>query len=323
MQTLQAQYEAYEAEKAGLNPLNPDDNFRLTVIEQEQAKIREQLADAERLQRQAAEVAEIELPHDYDDLWMVTGANGEIRNLIRQVKEQLFAAHNDELVQLRASHRAQMDAVTAENTALNERVQKLEGELEVTKNQLEAAQIAAANAVDRLRDAETKRDNSVRLKEEAEAERDRAQAEAASLKRQIDELEGMMRTYRSQSSGGYTGGLKLTSTISAESKEDELNRILARRGLGPLQPPKRPEEPVTEEDVARQMQVVEEAAADAERFPEVVSDDATGAEAAPGAEEVAGDAGEAQPPTLEARVTVLEEWRLEISRKLRDLGYAI
>lgn len=308
---LQARFDALETEKASLNPSNPDDKFRLTVIEQEQAQIRTQLDEQDRLQKQAVEVAEVELPHDYDALWR-SGANEEIRSLLRQAKEQIFARHNDELATLVEAHREQLAAALAEITSLNTEMQQLQADLDIANQNYRQAIKISESIEERLEEVAANRDNAVRAKEEAEVERDRALTQAKSLSSQVDELEGMLRTLRSQANGGYTGALKLTSTLKPDTKADELNRILERRGLDPLPLPVRPEEPVTQEQIAEQSAAVEEAAAEAERFPEVVQVDTAGSEPSTGAEEAAGDAGPVRPAaSLESRVAALEAWKAQ------------
>lgn len=255
---LREKYEALEVEKIALNPENPDDRFRRTVLENEQANIAAQLKDAERLQRQAEEVADVQLPEDYDARWGVEGANDEIRNLISQVKEYAFAQHNDELAAL-------LDEHTAHERELQDRIQTLtedgaqfETKIDALYNELAMERAAKHAAISATQDAESKRDNAVAQLEEAQAEAKRQQALAESYKRQIDELEGMLRTYKSRQGSGSKGNLVLTSTLKPESDEDrearlkrekleQLNRQLARRGADPIPVPPAVSFPTAEE----------------------------------------------------------------------------
>lgn len=321
---LQAQYNALEAEKATLNPNNPDDKFRLTVIQQEQDKIQAQAAEQERLQRQAEEVATVELPQDYDTLWGVTGANDEIRALVQQVKEYAFSVSNDELAKVQEDYKSKLKVLQEVNEALaweKALAQSALDDAEAKAKQAEADKLAA---LERLADAESKRDNAVRLMEEAQAERDKAKAEVGGLKRQIDELEGMLRTYKSKAASGFTGGLKLTSTLPVESEEErqarqererieQINKGLARWNVDPLPLPQSPA-------AAQEVATAAEPALD-DRFSVDSADvDAGGLAEGDALVEVAGEA-----PSLEARVAALEAWKQALESELsqREIAVAV
>lgn len=318
---LQSKLDALESEKANLNPNNPDDRFRATIIDQEIAGIREQLAAEDRLQQQAAEVAEIELPLDYDIVWGVDGANEEIRSLIRQTKEQLFAKHNDELAQQREKHTSSMKTVEADNADLINRVADLEIRAEQAEVRADKAEGEIRYANQQTAEAIIKRDASVIAKEEAEAERDRYIGQVKSLNSQVNELESMLRTYRSQASGGYAGGLKLTSNIKAESDEERAarqererieaaNRALARWGSEPLQLPSNP----AHQEVATTAEEPKE-----EPFhPDAEEQHADRLDAADDAVEVAGEA-----PSLEERLAALEARMDRVSYELDQMGIAV
>jgi len=311
-QELQQRYDALEIEKQSLNPNNADDRFRQTIVEQEQAKIKDQMDAEDRLQRQAAEVAEIQLPEDYDERWGVVGANQEISNLLRQVKEFLFSQHNDELAKLQQEHKERIVAFDVDKAQLIELVAGFETKLADVEGRLFRADADKGTALEQLAEAESKRDNAVAAKEEAEADRDKARSENKSLKGQIDELEGMLRTYRSRSNSGAVSGLVLTSTLKTESEEERkarlerervehLNHLLVRRGSDPLPLPTSPAQ-------------AEAAAATEEpddRFP--ADEDAHDSERLVEADEGVAVAGEAAPElTLEGlaeRVKALEEFK--------------
>ncbi|GIO13553.1 hypothetical protein J19TS2_31080 [Cohnella xylanilytica] len=304
---LQAQYDALEAEKATLNPNNPDDKFRLTVIQQEQDKIQAQAAEQERLQRQAEEVATVELPRDYDAYWNATGANDEIRALVQQVKEYAFSVSNDEIAKLQEDYKSKLKVLQEVNEALawdKALVKSALDDAEAKAKQAEADKLAA---LDRLADAESKRDNAVRMMEEAQAERDKAKAEVGGLKRQIDELEGMLRTYKSKASNGFTGGLKLTSTLPVESEEErqarqererieQINKGLARWNVDPLP---LPQSPAASQEVAAAAEPAHD-----DRFSVDSADvDAGGLAEGDAPAQVAGE--DATELTLEQKVNVL------------------
>jgi hypothetical protein len=312
----QKRYEALEAEKQALNPNNADDRFRQTVIEQEQAQIKAQHESEDRLQRQAAEVAEIQLPEDYDLRWGVVGANEEVRSLLRQIKEFQFSQHNDELAKLQAEHTDRIRLIEESKAELIDQVAALESKLEDSDAKVIRAVNEKLVAQEQLIDVESKRDNAVVAKEEAEADRDKARSEVMSLKGQIDELEGMLRTYRSRTSGGAGGGLVLTSTLKPETEEeriarleqerlDQLNKSLARIGHAPLQFPTSP----AEAEAA--------AATEDERFP--VDEDAHDAGRLDEGDKAVEVAGEV--PSLEARVTELEEWKNSVEERIAGLTF--
>lgn len=320
-QELQQRFDALETERQALNPNNADDRFRLTVIEQQQADIRAQMDAEDRLQRQAAEVAEIDLPEDYDERWGVTGANDEIRNLLRQVKKYMISQHNDELAKLQEEHKERIRAIEENNSAFIDQIAHLEQRLAETEGKLFRAEAIKGTALDQLTDAESKRDNAVALKEEAEAERDKLQSENKSLKSQIDELEGMLRTFRSRASGGVSGGLVLTSTLPKESEEErkarlererieQINRGLARIGSTPLPLPPSP---------ALEAAPTAAESPEDDRFPaDEIEDDVGRLDEGDAGVVVAGEA-----PTLEERVAALEEWKLDVVREFRNFGYEL
>jgi chromosome segregation ATPase len=304
---LQAQYDALETEKATLNPDNPDDKFRLTVIQQEQDKIKAQAAEQDRLQQQAEAVATVTLPQDYDSLWGVSGANEEITSLIKQAYETAFAAGNDELAK-----------VQEEKIALAAQVAELQSSLDSVNAQLREAIADKLAAQEAQADAESKRDNAVKLMEEAQAERNLTTAQVDGLKRQIDELEGMLRTYKSRSSAATFGvglsGIKFTSTIKPESDEErkareererieQINKGLARLGSEPLP---LPPSPGSTEAAA----TVEQPAHD-DRFPvDAEAHDAGGLAEGNAPVEVAGE--DAQELTLEQKVNELWAWKAKV-----------
>lgn len=257
-QGLQQRYDELEAAKAGLNPDNPDDRFRFTVIEQEQAQIRVQfdgvlqdIANAERLQKQAEEVAIILLPEDYDVRFGFLGANDEIRSLIGQVKEYLFSQHNDEIAKLQEGHAEYVRTNDADKARLIDLVADRDVEILGLEESEFRAGANMRTAQEQLIEAEKKRDNAIVAKEDSEAVTEKTLNENKSLKGQIDELEGMLRTYRSQAKAGVTGGLVLTSTLKPESEEErtaridrerieQINKGLLRNGLTPLPLPTSP-----------------------------------------------------------------------------------
>lgn len=251
METQEQRLAALKEEAAGLNPDNLDERFRLAQVQQQIAEVEQQLGEQQRLQQQADNIEETVLPYDYDERWGVAGANEEIRNLIQQVKEFLFQQHNEELAQLRQDHAHRLRELETDLAEKNDLVALLQAGRDVTEELVKRMEADRATAEERQADAERKRDNAVVQKEEAEAERDKAVGEVDSLKRQINELEGMLRTYRSRNSSGAIGGLVLTSTLKDETEEErkarkererveELNRMLARRGSEPLRLPPSP-----------------------------------------------------------------------------------
>ncbi|CAI6073335.1 hypothetical protein [Cohnella sp. JJ-181] len=320
---LQKQYEVLEAEKA---TLSTDDKFRLTVIEQEQAKIKAQLDEQDRLQRQAEEVATVSLPQDYDALWGVEGANAEITALLQQVKEYDFAISNDELAtasQAWAEERAALAGQVADLQAANG---KLTADKEAAEAQAKQDRNDMRTAQEQLVEAELKRDNAVKFMEEAQAEaeqaradRDKAVAEVSGLKGQIDELEAQVAQYKKKAGAGFGGGLKLTSTIKAESDEEkqakaererveQLNRSLQRFSVTPLPLPPSIgtfNPPAAYVEAAASTEETEPAATDERFYQAETAELADGLDA-----EHMGDEAEratAEGSTLEAKVAALAE----------------
>lgn len=277
---------------------------------------------AQELIQQAESVADTPLPHDYDAKWLVVGANQEIRNLLRQMKEYLIGQHNDELAKLHEEFGSLIAAEQTSNGYLIDKVARLETALAATEERALKAETEALTAQDLQKDAEKKRNNAVIQKEEAEAERDKAIAREKGLKGQIDELEGMLRTYRSRSSSGHSGGLVFKSTIKPETVEERderlererietINRSLMRHGSAPLPLP-----------VKQIEEALAEVAASSEpnpddRFPaDAVGVDSDGLDEADTPVEVAREES-----TVEERLTALEEWKLSVEERIAGLHY--
>ncbi|MFC3797914.1 hypothetical protein [Cohnella sp. GCM10012308] len=349
---LKNQQEWLEIERAALNENNPDDKFRLTIIDQELGKIKAQQDEQDRLQRQAEEVASISLPYDYNELWGVTTANAEITNLLQQVKEHTFATCNDELAKVQDEHRAASQAWAEERAGFNEQNAFLKAANDAEAAAREAAEAQAQRdradritAQEQLAEAEGKRDNAVRMMEEAQAEaeqaradRDKAQAEVSGLKSQIDELEAQVAQYKKKASAGFGGGLKLTSTIKQETDEEkqakadkerieQLNRSLERFNVSPLPLPPTigTFNPPAEYVEAAAAEETEPAATDERFYPAADEQHADGLD-----EEHVGDAAEgaaSEGPTLEAKVAALElrvtalEQRPRSSFEYSNTGY--
>lgn len=345
---LKKQQELLEAERAALNEYNPDDKFRLTIIDQELGKIKAQQDEQDRLQRQAEAVATVVLAHDYDAIWG-PGANDEITSIIQQTKEYAFSLSNDELAKVLDEHRAASQAWAEERAGFNEQNAFLKAANDAEASAREAAEAQAQReradritAQEQLAEAEGKRDNAVRLMEEAQAERDKAVAEVSGLKNQIDELEAQVAQYKKKASAGFGGGLKLTSTIKPESDEErqakaererveQLNRSLQRFSVTPLPLPptlvtmNAPEEYV--EQAATSTEETEPAATDERFYPAEDEQHADGLDAEHVGDEAEGAASEG--PTLEAKVTDLvermtaAETRLtEMEQRLANSGFA-
>lgn len=291
------------------------------------------------------EQGNITLPRDYDVYH--PGLNQDIQNLLRQVIAAKDAQHAAELSEIVESYKERLSVAETASSELAERCRTLTEDRDRLEDKVDALESEVLTARERAAEAEFKRDNAVRIAEEAEvsiaplrAENDRLKRSEESLKEQINELEGMLRTYKSTKP---SGGIQLTSILPDVSEEElkarkererieGLNKVLERRGIEPLAVPPLPSvDSVTEEAVNEQMERVAEAAvADADTFP-VVSDD-TGAEAAEsGAEETAVDAGDAgeeadealsledQLRNLEHRVSYLERWKESAEVRLVDL----
>lgn len=255
---------------------------------------------------------QIALPHDYDARFGVQGLNAEIENLIRQIA----AAHEEAAIVL---HEINSD---------------LQQTNEVLKRRL-------ATECEQREEAEMKRDNAVRMMEEAQTEVEATSAEIGrmlreveSLNGQIRELEAELRRYKSAAKERdrniIPGGIKLTSTLPPESEEEKrersrldiINKGLSRLGMEPLNLPPLPST-VTETDLAEQSRRVQEAAeADAESF-RVVSDDSAEIEVERGEDAVSGDARDVNTPKNQTEIELLmtrmddmEAWRKRIDAHL-------
>ncbi|WP_438447427.1 hypothetical protein [Gorillibacterium sp. sgz5001074] len=297
-----------------------------------------QLKNLEDGEEKAAEVlAGFQLPQDYDAITGLPGMNAEVQSLINQVSEQLTAVHAEHLQQVHTDHKAAMEQLNETVSDLTERLRTSDQALaEALQKAEENFKLAEENR--RLyseesyarKDAEQKRDAAVRATEEVEAVAEKTLAENRSLKAQIDELEGMVRTLKN--GHAPTGGLQLKSTLRPETEEErkarlekarleQINRNLVEKfGLQPLKMPG--EAPA----VAQEEEVTEERLDDAFRGlaeDQDVARDVTGGE---GVQEVAAaleDAGDAPAGiTLEAIVREIAGMKVRIT-KLEDRVEAV
>jgi chromosome segregation ATPase len=357
-----------EAWEEKLNQAIKDgDEFARRQAESELAALADQERMESRQQQQQAELQEIELPHDYNEAFGDPRANDTIRDLIRQVIERKNVEHNAELAEVIDSYKARLDVAETAVNELRDRLDDKNLAIEDLQEELKSKEASIEPIIIELKelngvvsnlkvqlheanearaDAEEKRDNAYNAMNEAKAdlevakaENDRLRRSEESLKSQVNELEGLVRTYKQSKP---TGGLQLTSALRPltpeeeeqkrkQSKVEELNRILERRGIAPLPVPPLPsanapeiDEPeVTDADIREQQERVSEAAEAAKVFPEVVSAESGAEEAAAGAEEACEDAGEAdRAPTLAelaARIEALEVWKDSAEVRLIDL----
>lgn len=280
---------------------------------------------------------DISLPQDYDAYFGFDGANNEIRTLLEQAMVAQHEAHNAEIAELQEVNRKRAEADAEEIEELRELVaasDNLERTIKALREELHDAREEREAALQ-------KRDNAVRIAEEAEeaqakaeADAERLRSENESLRQQVNELEGMLRTYRVSSKPPSLGGLQLTSTLPTLSEEEvkerkererleTINRNLMRRGLDPLQLPPLPstestpesaEDEVTDEDIAEQMGRVSEAAAADEETFQVVHVDTGADEVAAGAAETVGDA-----ESEDRSSSPVEKWMIEIDQRVSEL----
>lgn len=222
-----------------------------------------QAADKALQEQASAVITGFALPQDYDAYTGLEGMNDEITALITQVSEQINAVYLAERESLQVAHRDTLASLQANIDEITGKA--AEAALELVSIKEQNYQLSMD-----LTDANSKRDAAVNAKEEAEAERDRLATENKSLKSQIDELEGIVRTLKK--SPAPSGGLKLTSTLKQETEEERKARLEKQRletinknltekyGLSPLKFPDAPEkeEPVTPEALESAFQSVED-----------------------------------------------------------------
>lgn len=249
-----------------------------------------QAADKALQEQASAVITGFALPQDYDAYTGLEGMNDEITALITQVSEQLNAVYLAERESLQASHRDTLSSLQANIDEVTGKA--AEAALELVSLKEQNYQLSMD-----LNDASNKRDAAVNAKEEAETERDKVVSENRSLKSQIDELEGIVRTLKK--SPAPSGGLKLTSTLKQETDEERkarlekqrlevINRNLAEKyNLTPL---KMPDEPTKEETVTPE--ALDAAFQSVEDQPPVVRahEGGSGVQAAVEPLETAGDA---------------------------------
>lgn len=281
--TVQDQRAKYETMRE--EAIRESDEFKRKMAESKLAELDEQDTEVDRLQKQAEDIQDIVLPQDYSAVFGDPRANDEITSLIRQTKEQLYAQFNDELLLVHNGYK--------------ERIQVLE------------------QAVSELTERSSESARKLQQLVEVQAERDKALREVDSLKAQINELEGLLRTYKKPVA--TKGGLQLTSSLKPETDEERkarlekerievINRNLIARNLEPLKMPEsliqnqtasKEEPPVTDEQLEEARQ---------EAFPGSVDEpkgDAVSGDAQP-VDEAALAVTRAEYETLAERVTKLE-----------------
>lgn len=313
---------------------------------------------------ETVEQQSVALPHDYDVRWGVEGANAEIENLLRQVIAVKDAERIAALAEQQEGYRQRAEEYETAITEMRIRAEEAEVKLEDLETICEKVNEANEAFTTRIYDLELerddalqKRDNAARMAEEAQVAQKAAEQEAErlrgtvkSLENQINELEAMLQSFKSNKPS--VGGLQLTSTLPALSEDEKarrdrermefINRRLSEKfgsAVKPLDVPPLPsaekasepaEEDVTEAAVKAQMDRVEEAAAAAEAtFPVVPSE--PGADPAAGGAEEAVEAArdaDAEAATTLAEVTArlvdLEDWQKKVAPLLHErLGIAL
>lgn len=260
------------------------------------------------------------LPQDYDAITGVTGMNAEILNLIGQVTEQMTAEHAVQLEQVHTDNKATVEQLNATINDLTERYRTVDQSLAQALIKAEDNRRLYNEEVDARKEAESKRDNAALALDEAITERDKALSENKSLKSQIDELEGMVRTLKK--SPAPSGGVQLVSTLKPETEEerkarlekarlDTINKNLSEKfGIPPLKVPSLPTtKPEEQKDDAFQGNTGHDGYAEsAGAVSEVVS----GADGAG----TAGEVAQATQPSLEERVAALEAWKAQVDAHL-------
>jgi len=304
--SIQDQIAILEDKKAALIEDNID-SASLAEVERKLAELKGVLDNhQERAQKQAEDLDHIVLPQNYNVAFGDPRANGEIESLIRQVKEQMWNRHNDEMGELDARYRSQV-ADLNQNLSL---VQAERDSLNLNKGELLQKVDEAAATIHALTERA----------EDAESKRDAAAREILSLKGQINELE---QTISAAKKPNGTSGFSftLTSSLPKESDADKAARLkaeeterinanLARFGVKPLNVP-------TDQEIKAQSQKVEDAAKEAEKFPSMVQGDSAGQGSQTGAGEVVADDSittQADGQTVEDRVTKLEV-QLRVARE--------
>ncbi|UKS27191.1 hypothetical protein LOZ80_38025 [Paenibacillus sp. HWE-109] len=275
METIQQKFDRLTALLAELQS-HPGNEAQINQVALELDVTKREL---DRFKAQAVDMEEIVLPEDYNIIFGDPRANDEIKSIIRQVKEQLWNRHNDEMGELDAGYRSQIAELNQSVTLLQADKESLTSDNNALSQQADEAAATIHALTERAEDAESKRDAASR--------------EIISLKGQIDELERSITAQKKPAStSGFT--FQLTSSIKAETpdekaarlKSEEIERInnnLARFDVKPLAVP-------TDQEIKAQSQRVEEAAQEAAQFQTVVQSDSTRQDAQTGAGEVVADA---------------------------------
>lgn len=292
-------------------------NGELERLQKKLSLLRDELAQQGRIQKQTDDLGAIVLPNDYNEVFADPRANQEIINLIRQVKEQLYSDHNAELLDLHQAYTLKIAAAEDKAVLALISVEQLSEQLRLVREDKDDAYQKLANAVVLKDEAELQSTQAVTLMDEAQVVASKLVHENEALKEQIDELEGLLRTYKKPMN---TTGLHLTSTLKPETDEERkarasreqietINRNLTKRGVDPLPMPvvKVIEQPVTKEQLEDSFRSV--AANET-----VAQDNIAGVGVQPAAEKVDSARDEEAAITLEARVADLEAWRAEMQK---------
>lgn len=285
-----------------------EDKFKVQYYQSQLNALDQAQAADKALQEQASAVVEgITLPDDYDAYTGTPGINDSVKALINQVAEQLNAVYLAERVTLQAAHQESLAVLQAENDELKRQNDSLAGKAADVAVELARFKEDNYQLTMDLNDANSKRDAAVNAKEEAEAERDKAELDAKLARQEtntkqleIQRLEGRVSELEKMSlrKNEDISKIQLTSTLRHETDEERkarldkqrmevINRNMSKYGLEPL---KMPGEPIKEEQVTPE--ALDAAFQSVEEQPTMVRalEGGSGVQAPPEPLETAGDA---------------------------------
>lgn len=297
----------------------PDRIDELNAVKQKLEDLERRQAEEQREKEQQEMRERFELPKDYDSVFGVQGLNEEIHSLIQQVASQYEEFMNAKMGEQEDRHRQEM---LDQNGVKNEEILNLRNcikELEIDEennlkrieelnSEISSIRAAALDMENKLRQAKAAEKDAMDRARDAEQKRDAAASEIESLKTQIDELESRLKETRPKTTHFVP---KLKSNI--EDKPIKSSLELAMEGenfrgkVEKIEPPRSFRAEV-------KMDQTEHDAGGNQGIPEAEQKSIKGHQP----EEREGNS-RMGTPTVEERVSALEEWMDDMNQWRRQV----
>jgi hypothetical protein len=315
----QARINELEAEKKQLNPVNPDDQFRIRLIDQELADLQGQSAEEKRKALADQKFDELKAIVEGASLNEVLGhpeANKIVHKLLYDQsvlhlqeldkKDVEIQGINDQLSSLAVQHAEELKAMLEDNQTVLADNLKLQTEIEETRKDARF-QLNEANRYKRQVE-------SLQAQLEAEKERRTEYKPSGSLQELLDSAKVVTEHRKIKITNVQPVNEKETHfTADSENGEKLTISHYALKAYEQVDRLPMPKE-VSDADINQQSEVVQEAAKQAEQFQDVVQGDGAGSKAEDGAEKALEDA---EPKETEAVETDTVPYTGEVALQMQ------